>query len=66
MMIQLLRAKEMCQNYDLSSVRFVFSGAAPLGEEVMNEVEKRFPTWKIGQAYGKSLQHARPATVSHT
>lgn len=65
MMIQLLREKEKCQKYDLSSVRFVFSGAAPLGEEIMTEVERRHPTWKIGQAYGMSLYATRLAIVSH-
>ncbi|KAF7551086.1 hypothetical protein G7046_g7811 [Stylonectria norvegica] len=50
--INMLRAKETCQKYDLSSIRFVYSGAAPLGEETIEQVQKMYPTWVIGQAYG--------------
>jgi acyl-coenzyme A synthetase/AMP-(fatty) acid ligase len=49
----MLREKDLCKQYDLSSVRFVFSGAAPLGEETIAELEQLYPAWKIGQAYGK-------------
>lgn len=62
MIIQLLREKVACKKYDLSSVRFVFSGAAPLGEETMKEIEQLYPTWTVAQAYGKDhvpLVHAR-------
>ena len=58
MIIQLLRERETCKRYDLSSVRFVFSGAAPLGEETIHKIEQRFPTWNVGQAYGEILSCA--------
>jgi predicted HAD superfamily phosphohydrolase len=51
----MLREKELCKQYDLSSIRFVFSGAAPLGEETIAELEKLYPAWVIGQAYGKHI-----------
>jgi acyl-coenzyme A synthetase/AMP-(fatty) acid ligase len=51
----MLRERDLCKQYDLSSVRFVFSGAAPLGEETITELEQLYPAWKIGQAYGKLL-----------
>jgi acyl-CoA synthetase (AMP-forming)/AMP-acid ligase II len=38
----------------MSSVRAVFSGAAPLGRETAEELQKQFPTWKIRQGYGMS------------
>ncbi|KAH7029593.1 uncharacterized protein B0I36DRAFT_270302 [Microdochium trichocladiopsis] len=50
--IRLLRTQEVCQKYDLSSVRFVYSGAAPLGDETISDLKKIYPQWTIGQAYG--------------
>lgn len=52
MIIQMLQNKKLCSKYDLSSVRFVFSGAAPLGEETTQELLGMYPKWIIGQAYG--------------
>nr|GMD30564.1 4-coumarate--CoA ligase 1 [Ipomoea batatas] len=39
-------------NYDLSSVRTVMSGAAPLGKELQDTVRTKFPNAKLGQGYG--------------
>ncbi|KAK2037681.1 acetyl-CoA synthetase-like protein [Colletotrichum somersetense] len=52
MLITILQKKELCASYDLSSVRFVFSGAAPLGEETITDLAKTYPKWQVGQAYG--------------
>ncbi|XP_059645190.1 4-coumarate--CoA ligase 2-like [Cornus florida] len=38
--------------YDLSSVRTVMSGAAPLGKELEDTVRAKFPKAKLGQGYG--------------
>ncbi|KAH7690446.1 4-coumarate--CoA ligase protein [Dioscorea alata] len=38
--------------YDLSSLRFLGSGAAPLGKDVMEEVAKAIPKAEIVQGYG--------------
>ncbi|KAK1360056.1 4-coumarate--CoA ligase [Heracleum sosnowskyi] len=38
--------------YDLSSVRTVMSGAAPLGKELEDAVRAKFPNAKLGQGYG--------------
>lgn len=51
----MLRSKEICDKYDLSCVRSIFTGAAPLGEEPAAELLKRYPKWFIKQAYGKLL-----------
>ncbi|KAI1864753.1 hypothetical protein JX265_008477 [Neoarthrinium moseri] len=50
--IQLLRNPEICSKYDLSSVRHIFTGAAPLGAETHEDVLKSFPGWNIAQGYG--------------
>ncbi|KAL3512023.1 hypothetical protein ACH5RR_024740 [Cinchona calisaya] len=39
-------------NYDLSSVKTVMSGAAPLGKELEDAVRAKFPNAKLGQGYG--------------
>ncbi|EPQ28328.1 uncharacterized protein PFL1_04155 [Pseudozyma flocculosa PF-1] len=40
--------------YNLSSLKWVLSGAAPLGIELSNEFEKKFPTIRVTQAWGLS------------
>lgn len=53
MLIFLVMNKDRVSKYDLSSVRFVYSGAAPLGAEVIDGILRMFPDWHIGQGYGK-------------
>lgn len=38
--------------YDLSSLKFIGSGAAPLGKEVMEKVSENFPRVEVQQGYG--------------
>ncbi|KAK6942762.1 AMP-dependent synthetase/ligase [Dillenia turbinata] len=38
--------------YDLSSLRFIGSGAAPLSKEVMHDCSKNFPNSAVVQGYG--------------
>ncbi|KAK4544763.1 hypothetical protein LTR36_004012 [Oleoguttula mirabilis] len=52
MIIHLTKQKETCKQYDLSSVREIFTGAAPLGKETADELLTMFPTWAIRQGYG--------------
>lgn len=52
-MISLTRNAQECSKYDLSSVRMVFSGAAPLGEETVADMKSLFPKWRVGQGYGE-------------
>ncbi|CAK4031016.1 acyl- ligase easD-like [Lecanosticta acicola] len=52
MIIHLTKSKEVCKQYDLSSVRAAFTGAAPLGEETADELAKMFPSWSVRQGYG--------------
>ncbi|KAI1212665.1 acetyl-CoA synthetase-like protein [Annulohypoxylon truncatum] len=50
--IQMLRNPQICAKYDLSSLRFVYTGAAPLGAETHEEMVKAFPFLQVGQGYG--------------
>jgi acyl-CoA synthetase (AMP-forming)/AMP-acid ligase II len=46
----------MLAKYDLSSVWSLFTGAAPLGQETAEDLQKIFPSWKIRQGYGMLRQ----------
>ncbi|OTA93371.1 hypothetical protein M434DRAFT_30999 [Hypoxylon sp. CO27-5] len=50
--IQMLRNPELCSKYDLTSLRFVYTGAAPLGAETHEDMLKTFPSLNVGQGYG--------------
>nr|AYC35386.1 4-coumarate--CoA ligase [Vaccinium corymbosum] len=39
-------------NYDLSSIRMVMSGAAPMGKELEDKVRAKLPNATLGQGYG--------------
>lgn len=43
---------EALRNYDLSSVTSIFTGAAPLGAETMEDLNRMYPSWLIRQGYG--------------
>jgi ribosome assembly protein SQT1 len=51
--------KEKLAKYDLSSVWSIFTGAAPLGKETAEDLQKIFPSWAIRQGYGKNLLRTR-------
>lgn len=40
------------KKYDLSSVVDIFTGAAPLGAETAQDLQKMYPSWKVVQGYG--------------
>ena len=44
--IQLAKNRKVCSQYNLSSVHSIFSGAAPLGAETSEELQKVYPSWK--------------------
>jgi acyl-coenzyme A synthetase/AMP-(fatty) acid ligase len=46
--------KQVMEQYDLSSVRAIFTGAAPLGEETAEDLFRLYPHWLIRQGYGES------------
>nr|QRV61376.1 4CL [Litchi chinensis] len=47
-----LAKNPMVANYDLSSIRMVLSGAAPLGKELEEALRGRVPQAILGQGYG--------------
>ncbi len=49
--LQILLSQPL-EDYDLSSLQFLGSGAAPLAPEVENELRRRLPTVSIRQGYG--------------
>lgn len=50
--INMVKNKELLSKYDLSSVRTIFTGAAPLGKETAEALAAQYPTWLVRQGYG--------------
>ncbi|GAA5989659.1 hypothetical protein JCM10908_000577 [Rhodotorula pacifica] len=57
--LQLARDPRVAK-YDLSSMRIIISGAAPLGPELERELAERMPKCQVSQAYG--LTESSPTT----
>ncbi|VUC33245.1 unnamed protein product [Clonostachys rosea] len=51
-LIQIITNQAKCDKFDLSSVRVVFSGAAPLGSELTYDILRKYPKWHVVQGYG--------------
>lgn len=51
--IAMVNNVKLIERYDLSSVKSLFTGAAPLGAETAMALQEQHPTWKIRQGYGK-------------
>ena len=52
MIIHMTKARDTVKQYDLSSVRACFTGAAPLGKETADDLLSIFPDWAVRQGYG--------------
>nr|POF25865.1 acyl-coa ligase easd [Quercus suber] len=52
MIIHITKSRQILKQYDLSSVRAIFTGAAPLGKETAADLLDLFPKWTIQQGYG--------------
>lgn len=50
--INMVKSRETCNKYDLSSVKAIFTGAAPLGAETATELNQQYPEWAVRQGYG--------------
>ncbi|KAB8527824.1 hypothetical protein FH972_025475 [Carpinus fangiana] len=50
--INMVNNKPTLKKYDLSHVKSIFTGAAPLGRETADSLQAIFPDWKIRQGYG--------------
>lgn len=60
----MLSSRDILKKYDLSSVRLLFTGAAPLGKETAEELLKIYPTWHVGQGYGMTESATVVCTTS--
>ncbi|KAF9465774.1 hypothetical protein BDZ94DRAFT_303366 [Collybia nuda] len=63
------QAVDLCKhpavrNHDLSMVRYVMIGAAPVAREVQDQLFELFPTAQIGQAYGLTEMTTTVAMIS--
>ena len=59
----MLKNESLMKQYDLSSVRQIITGAAPLGLETAEDLHRIQPTWQILQAYGMT---ETTAVATHT
>ncbi|KAI9676060.1 MAG: hypothetical protein M1817_000803 [Caeruleum heppii] len=50
--IAMAKNKPVTDKFDLSSVKEIFTGAAPLGAETAEDLQKLHPSWKVRQGYG--------------
>jgi acyl-CoA synthetase (AMP-forming)/AMP-acid ligase II len=50
--ILMTKNKTVLDKYDLSHVKGIFTGAAPLGKETAGDLNKIFPKWVVRQGYG--------------
>ncbi|KAI9648950.1 hypothetical protein NHQ30_001516 [Ciborinia camelliae] len=50
--IQMVNNQSVCSKFDISSVRGLFTGAAPLGTETAETLQTIYPKWAIRQGYG--------------
>ena len=55
----MIKNKPLLDKYDLSSVRSLFTGAAPLGLETAEQLYEQYPKWFIRQGYGKHSRRSR-------
>ena len=51
--INMIKNQPVLDKFDLSSVRVLFTGAAPLGLETAEQLYEQYPSWFIRQGYGK-------------
>ncbi|KAL1959914.1 hypothetical protein VTO42DRAFT_582 [Malbranchea cinnamomea] len=61
--VTMLKNEALMKQYDLSSVRQIITGAAPLGVETAEDLHRIQPTWSILQAYGLT---ETTAVATHT
>ncbi|KAE8356137.1 hypothetical protein BDV28DRAFT_127717 [Aspergillus coremiiformis] len=50
--ITMLRNHDICSKYDLSSVKSLYTGAAPLGMETAEDYQNKYPHTTVRQGYG--------------
>ena len=61
--VAMSKSPDLLKKYDLSSVKIVLSGGAPLAQETINALLKQYPNWIMRQGYGST---EAAAAVTHT
>jgi acyl-CoA synthetase (AMP-forming)/AMP-acid ligase II len=51
-LVQMVSNYDKCKLYDLSCIRYIYTGGAPLASETMEALSVQYPKWHIGQIYG--------------
>jgi acyl-CoA synthetase (AMP-forming)/AMP-acid ligase II len=62
--ILMAKNKPILDKFDLSSVRVLFTGAAPLGKETADDLAALYPRWLIRQGYGLTETSTVVSTTS--
>lgn len=50
--IAMVKNPQILKKFDLSSVKQIFTGAAPLGKETAEDLSVQYPQWQVRQGYG--------------
>lgn len=50
--IAMAKNPQILEKFDLSSVKTICTGAAPLGKEIAEDLNRQFPSWVVRQGYG--------------
>ena len=50
--IAMTKNPQVLKKFDLTCVKTIFTGAAPLGAETADDLQKQYPDWGIRQGYG--------------
>ena len=50
--IAMVKNEQLLRKYDLSAVKTIFTGAAPMGKETAEALQKQYPKWEVRQGYG--------------
>jgi acyl-CoA synthetase (AMP-forming)/AMP-acid ligase II len=50
--INMVKNRPTLSKFDLTSVKQIFTGAAPLGKETAEDLSTQYPEWKVRQGYG--------------
>jgi acyl-CoA synthetase (AMP-forming)/AMP-acid ligase II len=56
-LVHMVSNLDLCQKYDLTSIRFIYTGGAPLTGEIMDALSEHYPNWHIGQIYGNETSN---------
>ncbi|KAL6885691.1 hypothetical protein GGI43DRAFT_432423 [Trichoderma evansii] len=65
-LVQMVSNYDKCKLYDLSSIRFIYTGGAPLASETMESLSAQYPKWHIGQIYGMTETAVCVTSTSET